>query len=189
MLCAACCRRHSGLRRPVTAAAAAAVAAVVPRTATAAASFSTSLHAVRLPLPTRAPALAPTFGTAFVRHSSAAASATTPSTSAPSTASTTSTTSTTAAAETPSASTTALSKPPDLDPAESQVWDVLVAALAPTALSVRDISGGCGSMYGIEVSAAKFRGLSVLKQQRMVNAALGDLVKGWHGVQVTTRVP
>jgi stress-induced morphogen len=44
-------------------------------------------------------------------------------------------------------------------------------------------------MYGIEISSDKFRGLSILKQQRLVNAALGDLVKEWHGLQVKTRVP
>jgi stress-induced morphogen len=54
---------------------------------------------------------------------------------------------------------------------------------------VQDISGGCGSMYGIEVTSEKFRGLNMLKQQRLVNATLGDLVKQWHGVQLKTRVP
>lgn len=54
---------------------------------------------------------------------------------------------------------------------------------------MRDISGGCGSMYGIEISSDKFRGANMLKQQRMVNAVLGDLMKGWHGVQLKTRVP
>jgi stress-induced morphogen len=44
-------------------------------------------------------------------------------------------------------------------------------------------------MYGIDISSEKFRGLSMLKQQRLVNAALGDLMKGWHGVQLKTRAP
>jgi stress-induced morphogen len=65
----------------------------------------------------------------------------------------------------------------------------LVAEFAPTQLEVKDISGGCGSMYGIEVCSEKFRGLNMLKQQRLVNAALGDLVKEWHGVQLNTRAP
>jgi stress-induced morphogen len=64
-----------------------------------------------------------------------------------------------------------------------------MAELAPTQLVVQDISGGCGSMYGIEVTSEKFRGLNMLKQQRLVNATLGDLVKQWHGVQLKTRVP
>lgn len=69
------------------------------------------------------------------------------------------------------------------------MWDILVAEFAPTQLLVQDISGGCGSMYGIDISSEKFRGLNMLKQQRLVNAALGDLVKEWHGVQLKTRAP
>ncbi|KAK4661181.1 uncharacterized protein QC763_704530 [Podospora pseudopauciseta] len=81
----------------------------------------------------------------------------------------------------------ALPKPEDLTEGEAQVWDILVAEFAPTQLLVQDISGGCGSMYGIDISSEKFRGLNMLKQQRLVNAALGDLVKEWHGVQLKTR--
>jgi acid stress-induced BolA-like protein IbaG/YrbA len=54
---------------------------------------------------------------------------------------------------------------------------------------VQDISGGCGSMYGIEVVSERFRGLSMLKQQRLVNEVLGEEIKGWHGVQLKTRAP
>lgn len=44
-------------------------------------------------------------------------------------------------------------------------------------------------MYGIEITSEKFRGVNMLKQQRMVNAALGDQMKDWHGVQLRTKVP
>ncbi|CAK7199658.1 hypothetical protein SEUCBS139899_002341 [Sporothrix eucalyptigena] len=96
-----------------------------------------------------------------------------------------------AVAQASSSSTTPppIPKPDFLDEAESHIWDLLVAAFEPHELSVRDISGGCGSMYGIEISSERFRGANMLKQQRMVNAALGDLIKGWHGVQLKTRVP
>lgn len=80
-------------------------------------------------------------------------------------------------------------KPDFLSEGESQVWDILSAEFAPTELIVQDISGGCGSMYGIEIGSEKFRGLNMLKQQRLVNAALGDLLKEWHGVQLKTRIP
>ncbi|KAL2128467.1 hypothetical protein VTI74DRAFT_9136 [Chaetomium olivicolor] len=88
-----------------------------------------------------------------------------------------------------SATSTTLEKPTYLSEGESKVWDVLQAEFAPTQLVVQDISGGCGSMYGIEISSEKFRGLTMLKQQRLVNAALGDLMKEWHGVQLKTRAP
>ncbi|KAI1075399.1 bola-like protein [Whalleya microplaca] len=80
-------------------------------------------------------------------------------------------------------------KPDYLDDAESAIWDKLTAEFSPVELMVQDISGGCGSMYGIEITSEKFRGATMLKQQRMVNAVLGDQMKGWHGVQLRTKVP
>lgn len=80
-------------------------------------------------------------------------------------------------------------KPDYLNEAESAIWDKLATEFSPTELMVQDISGGCGSMYGIEIASDKFRGANMLKQQRMVNAVLGDEMKSWHGVQLRTRVP
>lgn len=82
-----------------------------------------------------------------------------------------------------------LEKPADLTEGESQVWDRVVTELAPVELQVQDVSGGCGSMYAIDVSSEQFRGLNMLKQQRLVNSVLADMVKQWHGVQLRTRVP
>ena len=73
--------------------------------------------------------------------------------------------------------------------AESAIAAILQSALSPTQLLVQDISGGCGSMYAIDITSPKFKGQTILKQQRMVNAALGDVIKGWHGVQIRTKVP
>ena len=42
-----------------------------------------------------------------------------------------------------------------------------------TFVEVKDISGGCGSMYAIEVESLDFKGVSKVKQSRMVN----DLIK------------
>ncbi|KAI9166438.1 bolA-like protein [Paramyrothecium foliicola] len=78
---------------------------------------------------------------------------------------------------------------PSMTAAESAIADVLAEKLAPTELLVQDVSGGCGSMYAIEIASPAFRGQSILKQQRLVNAALGDMVKAWHGVQIRTKVP
>lgn len=82
-----------------------------------------------------------------------------------------------------------LKKPLAFTEGESEVWDIIIRELKPRALVVKDISGGCGSMYAVDVSTERFRGLNTLQQQRMVNAALGDLVKEWHGLQVRTRIP
>jgi len=42
-----------------------------------------------------------------------------------------------------------------------------------TFVEVKDISGGCGSMYAIEVESVDFVGVNKVKQSRMVN----DLIK------------
>jgi stress-induced morphogen len=76
-----------------------------------------------------------------------------------------------------------------MSPAESSIAALLASKLNPTSLLVQDISGGCGSMYAIDITSAAFRGLNMLQQQRLVNGALGELVKEWHGVQIRTRVP
>lgn len=52
---------------------------------------------------------------------------------------------------------------------------------------VQDISGGCGSMYALEIESAKFNGLSVIKQHKMVNKVLEEEIKAWHGVQLRTK--
>ncbi|KAI1092412.1 bola-like protein [Rostrohypoxylon terebratum] len=80
-------------------------------------------------------------------------------------------------------------KPDYLDDDESAIWDKLAAEFAPTELTVQDISGGCGSMYAIEIASEKFRGSNMLKQQRMVNAVLSEQMKNWHGVQLRTKIP
>ena len=82
-----------------------------------------------------------------------------------------------------------LQAPEHLNEKEREIWDILHREFKPTRLDVQDISGGCGSMYGIEVVSERFRGLNMLKQQRLVNEVLGEEIKGWHGVQLRTSVP
>lgn len=96
-----------------------------------------------------------------------------------------------AASASPSSDTTTppLEKPDYLDDAESWIWDTLAAEFAPVEMIVRDVSGGCGSMYAIDITSDKFRGATMLKQQRMVNGVLGDRVKEWHGLQLRTKAP
>ncbi|KAI8627326.1 bola-like protein [Xylariaceae sp. FL1651] len=101
-----------------------------------------------------------------------------------------STASNTATNATSVSSDAALPEKPDyLNDAESAIWDKLAAEFSPTELMVQDISGGCGSMYGIEIASEKFRGANMLKQQRMVNTVLGNQMKDWHGVQLRTKIP
>lgn len=44
-------------------------------------------------------------------------------------------------------------------------------------------------MYALDIVSPRFKGLSVIKQHRLVNAALRDEIKKWHGVQLKTKAP
>ncbi|KAH0353702.1 hypothetical protein KCU83_g3054, partial [Aureobasidium melanogenum] len=90
-----------------------------------------------------------------------------------------------ASAEAPSA----VEAPDYLDEKELHIFQKLAAELSPTKLEVQDVSGGCGSMYALDIVSAKFKGMSVIKQHRLVNAVLKDEIKGWHGVQLKTKAP
>ncbi|KJX93243.1 bola-like protein [Zymoseptoria brevis] len=79
--------------------------------------------------------------------------------------------------------------PDYLNESERQIFDKLKTSLQPSKLEVQDISGGCGSMYGLDIVSEQFKGLSVIKQHRMVNQILGEEIKKWHGVQLKTKAP
>ena len=83
----------------------------------------------------------------------------------------------------------AITAPEHLDEKEKMIWELLMKEFDASTLQVQDISGGCGSMYGIEIVSERFRGLGMLKQQRLVNEVLGEEIKQWHGVQLKTRAP
>ncbi|KAN0095564.1 bola-like protein [Hyaloscypha variabilis] len=82
-----------------------------------------------------------------------------------------------------------LTAPEHLNEKEKEIFEILNKEFQAQKLEVQDISGGCGSMYGIEVVSERFRGLSMLRQQRLVNEVLGEEIKTWHGVQLRTRAP
>jgi stress-induced morphogen len=54
-------------------------------------------------------------------------------------------------------------------------------------LQVQDISGGCGSMYAIQIESPKFKDLTVIKQHKLVNQVLKEEIAKWHGVQLRTK--
>ncbi|CAL4122893.1 unnamed protein product, partial [Meganyctiphanes norvegica] len=58
-----------------------------------------------------------------------------------------------------------------------------------SAVEVQDISGGCGSMYEVWVEAADFKGLSRVKQHRLITEALKEEIKDMHGLRISTSVP
>jgi stress-induced morphogen len=90
-----------------------------------------------------------------------------------------------------STTTTPSSGPPTppshLSPGELAVFEKIAAELEPVSLEVQDISGGCGSMYALEIASPKFQGLSTIKQHKLVNKVLKEEIAGWHGVQLRTK--
>lgn len=76
---------------------------------------------------------------------------------------------------------------PDLDEYEHQLFALLNKELDPEVLNVKDVSGGCGSMFAINIVSEKFNGLSLIKQQRLVNEVLKDEITKWHGLQLRTK--
>jgi len=79
--------------------------------------------------------------------------------------------------------------PDYLDEREKAIFQKLSEALNPVALEVKDVSGGCGSMYAVAITSEKFKGLPVIKQHRLVNEILGEDIKSWHGIQLRTKAP
>lgn len=67
------------------------------------------------------------------------------------------------------------------------MFEKLKKQLEPKQLQVRDVSGGCGSMFAIDITSQKFKGLSMVKQHKLVNQILKEDIKRWHGLQLRTR--
>lgn len=46
------------------------------------------------------------------------------------------------------------------------------------------MTGGCGTFYAISVADSAFKGMTTIKQHRMINDLLKDDIKEMHGIQV-----
>ncbi|RUP46537.1 bola protein, partial [Jimgerdemannia flammicorona] len=74
---------------------------------------------------------------------------------------------------------------PSLSEGERHIWDKLTRELNPSKLRVLDVSGGCGSMYAIDITSDAFQGVPMVKQHRIVNEILKEEIKEMHGIQNT----
>ena len=79
-----------------------------------------------------------------------------------------------------------MSSPP-MEAYEQKIYDILQEQFSPKKLDVRDVSGGCGSMFAILVESEKFKGIPMIKQHRLVNEVLKDEIAKWHGLQLRTK--
>lgn len=95
-----------------------------------------------------------------------------------------------------------VTQPPVLDEGEQNIFKKLTDKFSPKDLAVQDVSGeqepmyriymimeyaagGCGTFYAISLSSEAFKGLSTVKQHRLVNETLKKEIEGIHGLQVS----
>jgi len=76
---------------------------------------------------------------------------------------------------------------PSYTAGELKIATKLEEQLKPTQLQVQDISGGCGSMYAVDITSASFDGMTYLEQHQLVNKVLRDEIKTMHGIQIKTK--
>lgn len=74
-----------------------------------------------------------------------------------------------------------------MDDYEKKIFGILKDNFQPKTLQVKDVSGGCGSMFAILVESEKFKGIPMIKQHRLVNEVLKDEISKWHGIQLKTK--
>ncbi|EDQ89471.1 uncharacterized protein MONBRDRAFT_25144 [Monosiga brevicollis MX1] len=73
--------------------------------------------------------------------------------------------------------------------AEEDMAAKLREAFNTDQVTVQDDSGGCGAQYMVVVESEAFRGLSRLKQNRLVTGVLREEISQMHAIRVFTRVP
>ncbi|OBZ71783.1 putative bolA-like protein C4B3.11c [Grifola frondosa] len=79
--------------------------------------------------------------------------------------------------------------PPGLSEGERTIFNKLTEKFSPAELTVQDVSGGCGTFYHIVISSESFKGLTMVKQHRLVNDTLKKEIEGIHGLQLKTTTP
>lgn len=73
-------------------------------------------------------------------------------------------------------------------PYSKQIHAFIVnSSLKPSKCTVEDVSGGCGSMFKIDITSSVFNDMNKVKQHKYVNELLKDEIKKWHGMMLTTK--
>ncbi|KAF9224322.1 YAL046C-like protein [Gyrodon lividus] len=72
---------------------------------------------------------------------------------------------------------------------EKAIITKLTERFSPSELAVQDVSGGCGSFFAIKIASEGFKGLSTVKQHKLVTEVLKKEIEGIHGLQIKTIIP
>ncbi|KAH6915179.1 bola protein [Coprinopsis sp. MPI-PUGE-AT-0042] len=81
-----------------------------------------------------------------------------------------------------------ITPPTGLPEREATIWTKLIDRFSPSQLQVEDISGGCGSFYSVVIASDNFKGLTTVKQHKLVTSTLKEEIEGIHGLQIKTIV-
>lgn len=73
--------------------------------------------------------------------------------------------------------------------AESAIQQKLQNALVVKEVDVRDISGGCGTMFEIKIIAEDFKNKNIVQQHKVVTKILKEDIGQWHGFTLLTSAP
>uniref|UniRef100_A0AC35UAN9 BolA-like protein n=1 Tax=Rhabditophanes sp. KR3021 TaxID=114890 RepID=A0AC35UAN9_9BILA len=73
-----------------------------------------------------------------------------------------------------------------MNAAEENIKKMLEAAFPNSAVTVEDMSAGCGAHYKLILESAEFKGKSKLAQHKMVSSAIKDEISKWHAVTIET---
>ena len=76
-----------------------------------------------------------------------------------------------------------------LTPPQNPPFTHFGAGLPGADVKVTDISGGCGSMYDVQVTSDLFKGVSKVKQSRMVQDLIKKEIGDMHGLTLKTKTP
>ena len=71
----------------------------------------------------------------------------------------------------------------------AHIRDKLISQLPASQCEVEDTSSGCGAFYRITVTSAKFRGMTLIQQHRLVNEILKNEIPKLHGLTISTLLP
>ena len=77
----------------------------------------------------------------------------------------------------------------DKTAAETELEAKLLQELPAVQAEVKDMSGGCGTMYQINVVSDSFKGIGVVKQHQAVTKLLKEEIAQWHGFTLNTSTP
>mmetsp|Transcript_16671 Transcript_16671/g.34004 ORF Transcript_16671/g.34004 Transcript_16671/m.34004 type:complete len:99 (-) Transcript_16671:244-540(-) len=72
---------------------------------------------------------------------------------------------------------------------EIVMQNLLTDNLNASFVQVDDVSGGCGSMYKVEVESPQFVGINMVKQHKLVTGVLSEHIAAMHGITIKTRRP